>query len=208
MKRKNPNDVKKALAAMICCFAMMTSCDDRDDKDKDAGVNGAYWQVTWNLNGGAWPADDDHATKVARDGALAEPAAPVKSGNTFDGWYLEAELTNRVGFPYDASSLTGNFTLYARWDETAPLGTLNVTVMPVSGTFTSITAMRVSSGYPPQYTIPSGAGTHTLKVSPGTYYIFYVYWSCPYPSCMSNGNTSNFYVPPGGTRDITVTVSR
>jgi uncharacterized repeat protein (TIGR02543 family) len=176
------------------------SCSD------DNPADGEYWWVTWNLNGGAWPADDNHATQVAKDGALAKPAAPVKEGGgTFDGWYLEAELINQVSFPYDVSSLTGNFTLYAKWDNTAPSGTLNVTVAPGAGTFNTITAMRVSSGYPPKYTIPAGAGTHTLKVSPGTYYIFYMYWSCPHVSCMSTGSTSNFTVSSGGTRDITVT---
>jgi uncharacterized repeat protein (TIGR02543 family) len=175
------------------------SCSD------DNPIDGEYWRVTWNLDGGAWPADDNHATQVAKDGALAKPAAPVKAGGvTFDGWYLEAGLINQVSFPYDVSSLTGNFTLYAKWDDTTPSVTLNVTVAPGAGTFSSVTARRVSSGYPPQYNIPTGAGTHTIKVSPGTYNIFYTYWSCPYASCMSTGNTSNFTVSSGGTRNITV----
>ncbi len=36
-----------------------------------------YWQVAWELNGGAWPASgDNHATQVVKGGTLAEPAVP------------------------------------------------------------------------------------------------------------------------------------
>ena len=74
-----------------------------------------YWQVTWNLNGGAWASGDNHATQVLKGGTLAEPNAPVKSGSTFEGWYRESALTNKVTFPYDVTSVIANFTLYAKW---------------------------------------------------------------------------------------------
>lgn len=74
-----------------------------------------YWQVSWNLNGGAWPSGDNHATKVIKGGTLAEPAAPTKSGYKFDGWYKESALSNKISFPYYVSSVTGHFTLYAKW---------------------------------------------------------------------------------------------
>jgi len=76
-----------------------------------------YWQVAWDLNGGTWPSDDNHATQVVKGGTLAEPAQPTKSDNTFDGWYKEAALTNKVSFPYSVSSVTSNFTLFAKWKE-------------------------------------------------------------------------------------------
>lgn len=76
-----------------------------------------YWQVAWELNGGAWPSDDNHATQVVKGGTLAEPAQPTKPGYSFDGWYKENTLTNKVNFPYDVSNLTSNFTLYAKWKE-------------------------------------------------------------------------------------------
>ncbi|MDR0749359.1 MAG: leucine-rich repeat protein [Tannerellaceae bacterium] len=81
--------------------------------EEEASV--AYWQVTWELNGGTWPADDNHATQAVKGGTLAEPAAPVKAGSTFEGWYKKAALTNKIIFPYDVSPVTGNFTLYAKW---------------------------------------------------------------------------------------------
>lgn len=74
-----------------------------------------YWQVAWELNGGAWPSGDNHATQVLKGGTLAEPAKPTKSGKTFEGWYKESALTNKVAFPYNVSNVTDNFTLYAKW---------------------------------------------------------------------------------------------
>lgn len=91
-----------------------------------------YLQVTWSLNGGSWPSDDNHATQVVKGGTLAEPAEPVKSGYTFEGWYKESALTNKVTFPYDVSNLTAGFTLYANW--TTGGGTDNESAQ----TFTSI----------------------------------------------------------------------
>jgi uncharacterized repeat protein (TIGR02543 family) len=55
-----------------------------------------------------------------KGGTLAEPAAPTKPGSTFDGWYKEAALTNKVAFPYDVTNVTGNFTLYAKWESDIP----------------------------------------------------------------------------------------
>ena len=72
--------------------------------------------MTWQLNGGAWPAGDNHATQVVKGGALAEPAEPVKAGSEFEGWYKEAALTSKVSFPYDVSAVTANITLYAKWE--------------------------------------------------------------------------------------------
>lgn len=80
-----------------------------------------YWQVTWNLNGGTWPSDDNHAMRVLKEGTLAEPNAPTKTGSTFDGWYKESALTNKVAFPYDVSNLTADFTLYAKWTGEEPV---------------------------------------------------------------------------------------
>jgi uncharacterized repeat protein (TIGR02543 family) len=79
-----------------------------------------YWQVTWVLNGGAWTDDDNHASQVVKGGTLAEPAEPVKAGSTFDGWYREAALTNKITFPYSTSGITADFTLYARWETDTP----------------------------------------------------------------------------------------
>ena len=55
--------------------------------------------------------------QVLKGGTLAEPTPPAKANHTFEGWYKEAALTNKVDFPYDVSGVTANFTLYAKWKE-------------------------------------------------------------------------------------------
>lgn len=72
-----------------------------------------YWQITWELDGGAWPSiGDNHVDKVEKGSKLSEPVAPTKSGNTFDGRYGEAALKNKISFPCD---ITSDFKLYAKW---------------------------------------------------------------------------------------------
>jgi len=77
-----------------------------------------FWQVSWVLNGGAWPVNDNHAVQVVKGGTLAEPATPVKTDCTFEGWYRETGLTNKILFPYDVSSVIADITLYAKWIDT------------------------------------------------------------------------------------------
>ena len=95
-----------------------------------------YLQVSWELNGGAWPSSgDNHATQVAKGGTLAEPAAPTKAGNTLDAWYKEAALTTKINFPYDVSAITSNFTLYAKWTTGSSGGiSLNKTLLELRTT--------------------------------------------------------------------------
>jgi uncharacterized repeat protein (TIGR02543 family) len=90
-----------------------------------------YWQVTWELNGGSWPSGDNHSTQVLKGGTLSEPIAPTKLGNTFEGWYKESALTNKVTFPYDVTNVTGDIKLYAKW----------TTEGEDPGTFTAIAAL-------------------------------------------------------------------
>lgn len=64
--------------------------------------------VTFNTNGGSPIAPISRDT----DQSLNLPAAPTKTGHTFDGWYLDQALTNRL----TATKMTPNdLTLYAKW---------------------------------------------------------------------------------------------
>jgi len=103
-------------------------------------ANVEYWQVTWVLNGGVFPADSNHATQVVKGGTLAEPNEPTKAGSTFDGWYREDALTNRVSFPYDVSGATANITLYAKWIESNSTLTGTVTITGVANVGYTLTA--------------------------------------------------------------------
>lgn len=50
---------------------------------------------------------------VVKYGVVEEPADPVLTGHTFDGWYANDECT---GSPYDFTTVVeGDLTLYAKW---------------------------------------------------------------------------------------------
>ena len=54
------------------------------------------------------------SVRVEKGNAVSEPAAPVKDGFEFEGWYKDSALT----IPYDFSEkVSGNLTLYAKWSE-------------------------------------------------------------------------------------------
>jgi uncharacterized repeat protein (TIGR02543 family) len=161
-----------------------------------------YWQVTWDLNGGEWAANDNHATQVAKDVKLAAPAPPTKTDNIFGGWYTESSRTNEVRFPYDVNSVTGNFTLYAKWND-ATTAKFVVTTSTGSGSLTSFKAQRQteSGGFETVYDL-NNLGTGWINVEPGTYRIVYTYWACQTVNCMSTGWSDTFSVSAGQTRTI------
>jgi uncharacterized protein (TIGR02145 family)/uncharacterized repeat protein (TIGR02543 family) len=51
---------------------------------------------------------------VDHGGIVTEPAAPVRTGYTFGGWYEEKTYTTRWNFT--AGTITANDTLFAKWD--------------------------------------------------------------------------------------------
>ena len=66
------------------------------------------YTVTFNSNGGSRVAMQEvHAGDKA-----TVPTAPTKGGYTFEGWYLDENLTNKFDFD---TVLTGDITLYANW---------------------------------------------------------------------------------------------
>lgn len=87
-----------------------------------------YWRVSWELNGGSWPANNNHSTQVTKNGALVKPNDPVKEGNMFDVWYGNSRLTNMIVFPY---TVLRDITLYAKWTpkEDIPESSLNKTLL-------------------------------------------------------------------------------
>lgn len=74
-----------------------------------------YVQIKWKLNGGSWTDGYNYVTQIEQDGTLVEPNIPVKVGNSFDGWYKEEELTNKITFPYVVSSVSKEIIFYAKW---------------------------------------------------------------------------------------------
>lgn len=74
------------------------------------GEKAETFTVTFNTNGGS---KIENVT-VEKGGMIVKPAAPVKSGYIFDGWYMDEELTDAYDFD---TVVTDNMTLYAKWRE-------------------------------------------------------------------------------------------
>ncbi|MFC4305212.1 InlB B-repeat-containing protein [Cohnella boryungensis] len=64
--------------------------------------------VSFISNDGSAVADQT----VEFGGRVMEPAAPTRTGYTFDGWYNDSSLTEAYGF---TTAVTTNLTLYAKW---------------------------------------------------------------------------------------------
>ncbi len=87
------------------------------------GINGSYpvlyweapaeegdWTVTFDFNDGT----GGKVTQKVPAGGLAVPAAPLRTGYTLTGWYLERYATEE---PFDFDTpVAGDLTLYAKWD--------------------------------------------------------------------------------------------
>ncbi len=80
------------------------------------GVASSY-TVRFETNGGSEIAN----VSVSKNGTLSEPETPVRDGYAFEGWYTDADLTEKYDF---SATVTKSFTLYAKWEkseaDTAP----------------------------------------------------------------------------------------
>lgn len=76
----------------------------------------ATFNLTFATSGGS-----PVTAQTIETGALAnEPAAPLRTGYTFGGWFKETELLNQWNFAID--TINANTELFAKWTaETAPL---------------------------------------------------------------------------------------
>ena len=70
--------------------------------------------VTFDTNDGT----EVEPSQVANGGTVTLPDEPSKSGNRFGGWYTDALFVNKF---VPATPITTSMTLYAKWDEAAPL---------------------------------------------------------------------------------------
>ncbi|MNB81788.1 Internalin-A precursor [compost metagenome] len=84
------------------------------------------YTVSFNSNGGTAVSSQ----AVAYGAPAQQPAAPVKTGYTFGGWYSDSALTTVYDF---SAPVQGNVTLYAKWT----VSSYTVTFEPNGGTAVS-----------------------------------------------------------------------
>jgi uncharacterized repeat protein (TIGR02543 family) len=79
-------------------------------QNPNAETDPAAWTVSFNADGGT-PAPEN---RTITDGSLIpEPAAMIREGKAFGGWYKDAEFAATWNFAQD--TVTADITLYARW---------------------------------------------------------------------------------------------
>lgn len=103
---------------------------------EDTEIPAAGYIVTFDTAGGSAVASQS----VAGGSTAVKPADPVREGYTFGGWYTDSTLTAAYDF---ASPVTGNLTLYAKWD-TASSVTYKVVFQTNGGN--AITEQTVRTG--------------------------------------------------------------
>jgi len=94
------------------------SYTDRFNFDSDLVVTNLVLYAKWipikplvefESNGGS----EIESQKLPYNGIAKEPSKPTKTGYSFDGWYLDIDLTQKFDF---ATSVKEDITLYAKWN--------------------------------------------------------------------------------------------
>lgn len=106
------------------------------------------YDVHFELEGGTGVSD------LKTDRIETEPL-PTKEGYTFLGWYFDGGFANKASFPLE---VTGNITLYAKWEENEPAG-ITFTV-DGSGTLTAVEGISETNS---EVIIPSEVNGQAVK---------------------------------------------
>jgi len=72
------------------------------------------FEVKFNAQGGTPEPDTQY---IENSGMVTRPPDPAKLGHIFGGWYKDAACSNGQKWDFDANTVTGNMTLYAKWTE-------------------------------------------------------------------------------------------
>ncbi len=80
------------------------------------------FDVTFNSNGGSAVTSQVGLSKGAK---VTKPLDPSRPGYTFRGWFVDEAMTTAWNF--DMDTVTGNTTLYAKWDVNSVVEAFDVT---------------------------------------------------------------------------------
>lgn len=98
-------------AVMGLCLVSVTSCKDKDDKDKQNEVAEVKkYAITFDSQGGT---DVAKIENIESGKTATKPADPTKDGFTFAGWFTDKTYQHEFNFKRDKIKL--NWTLYAKW---------------------------------------------------------------------------------------------
>lgn len=89
---------------------------DADPKPSRGGSGGRSGSLSLTVKFETNGAPAIKPVSAARNTVISEPAAPVKEGYVFDGWYTDKNFTAKFDF---GEKLMKSVTLYAKWTEKA-----------------------------------------------------------------------------------------
>lgn len=95
-----------AVVMLVAVLAIGTAgCGSREDTP-------ISYTVTFDLNYPDAPANTESSVESGK--TVAEPAAPVRDGWLFDGWYTTEDADEGTEYVF-TTAVTGDITLYAKW---------------------------------------------------------------------------------------------
>lgn len=151
-------------------FAKILTASWKENTPPPSPSSGAY-TVTFNAQGGS-PVPSRTAN---RDSKLTRPADPVREGYIFRGWYRDQRGTRSWNFAVD--TVTGNLTLYAKWNPDTPVFEVSGTVVDMDGNPVPGVLVRIVQGNSEFKRTTTGlGGQYTFGgVSPGLYNVVATY---------------------------------
>jgi uncharacterized repeat protein (TIGR02543 family) len=130
--------MKTKIFFMLLSVIMLGSMAMNGCKDEDPAPS--EFTVTFNMNGSNDGSVSPQIVKVGEK--VTKPSDPSRTGYDFKGWFMEAACTNEWNF--DTDVVTGDLTLYAKWEEI--LEPVYFTVLFESNGGSDVTAQYILSG--------------------------------------------------------------
>ena len=165
--------MKKILFVFALFFAsfLLMSCNEGPKEEDPTQVIPQY-TITFDSNGGT------SVSSITRNEntSVSKPTDPTKDGHTFEGWFINTNLTTAVQWPY---TVTSHVTFYAKWQAIILPNTYTIT-WEVNGTVVE-TDLNVTEG-----TLPVFNGSTPTKPSTAQYNYTFTEWSPNISNAQSN----------------------
>lgn len=100
-----------------------------------------YYTVTFDSQGGS----SVPSQRVKSGDTVIKPGDPIRDGYSFAGWYKSANGTTQFNFGSGGEKVTGDITLYAKWNEDQTPGTYYTVIFDSNGG-SSVPSQRVMAG--------------------------------------------------------------
>ena len=108
--------ISTAIFCLAACKGNIETPNLPDTDENETPPTPVEYVVRFDTVGG----NEIVSVKVSGGDKIERPAAPVKEGFVFGGWYLSSDYSERWNFESDA--VNGNITLYAKWDVVTTTG--------------------------------------------------------------------------------------